>query len=77
MPGNAGAALHKFGETSHAHHIKHAKFGGDASVGNCVIICWSCHYSAHEGGNYRYGTVEADVSDFPYYNGTTSSNGMP
>src|SRR2546422_2669898 len=31
-------------------HIQHVKVGGSDSVDNCVIICQSCHYSAHEGG---------------------------
>jgi 5-methylcytosine-specific restriction endonuclease McrA len=65
----SGRETHRFGETAHAHHIKHAKFGGGPSVANCIILCWSCHYSVHEGGNYRHGTVEGEISDFPYYYG--------
>jgi hypothetical protein len=34
-----------------------------------VILCRSCHYSAHEGGNYRYGTVLGRKQDFRYSNG--------
>jgi len=60
---------HKFGESAHAHHILHIKFGGTNSVENCAILCSSCHYSAHEGGNYRRGTVVACPEDFPHLNG--------
>jgi 5-methylcytosine-specific restriction endonuclease McrA len=67
--GKAGAAKHRFGEAIHAHHAAHAKFGGNNSVSNCVIICESCHYSIHEGGNYRSGTVQFAVEEFPYYKG--------
>jgi hypothetical protein len=69
MVATSGREAHEYGETAHAHHIKHAKFADDASVENCVIICWSCHYSIHEGGNYRGGTVEDEISDFPHYSG--------
>jgi 5-methylcytosine-specific restriction endonuclease McrA len=67
--GNAAASSHKFGEGAQAHHVKHIKFGGTASLDNCVILCQSCHYSAHEGGNYRFGTVIGTRSDFPFFNG--------
>jgi HNH endonuclease len=67
--GEAGRENHKFGEGAHAHHIKHVKFGGKGNLGNCVIVCWSCHYSAHEGGNFRFGTVVGEPADFPFYKG--------
>jgi 5-methylcytosine-specific restriction endonuclease McrA len=67
--GEAGRASHRFGESAQAHHIKHAKFGGTNHLDNCVVICWSCHYSVHEGGNYRFGTVVGTVDDFPHYHG--------
>jgi len=70
--GNAGQAAHKFGEGAQAHHIKHAKFGGTNHVDNCVALCQSCHYSVHEGGNYRFGTVVGTPEDFPHYCGATS-----
>lgn len=60
---------HTYGEAAHAHHIKPFKFGGTNKLDNCVILCESCHYSAHEGGNYRYGTVEGKKDDFPHYDG--------
>jgi 5-methylcytosine-specific restriction endonuclease McrA len=67
--GQAGQAAHRFGEGAQAHHIRHIKFGGTDSLDNCVIFCQSCHYSAHEGGNYRYGTVVGRKQDFPYFDG--------
>lgn len=72
--GKSGQSKHRFGEIAHAHHVEHAKFKGSNSVENCVIICQSCHYSAHEGGNYRYGTVGGELTDFPYYKGCLSAN---
>ena len=67
--GEAGRAQHQFGEGARAHHVRHAKFGGAGTLDNCVVICQSCHYSVHEGGNYRFGTVVGEPSDFPYYYG--------
>ncbi len=67
--GEAGRADHKFREIVHAHHMKPIKAGGLAVLDNCVILCQSCHYSAHEGGNYRFGKLEAKKSDFPHFNG--------
>jgi 5-methylcytosine-specific restriction endonuclease McrA len=72
--GEGGRAAHKFGEGAQAHHVRHAKLGGTNHVDNCVVICWSCHYSAHEGGNYRFGTVIGTQDDFPFYDG---SDGKP
>jgi hypothetical protein len=69
--GEAGCASHRFGEGAQAHHVKHIKFRGTSDVGNCVILCDSCHYSAHEGGNYRFGTVVGEPEDFPFYTGST------
>jgi 5-methylcytosine-specific restriction endonuclease McrA len=68
--GNAGRSTHKYGEVAHAHHVvPTANFGGTASPSNCVIICQSCHYSAHEGGRYVTGTVVGRKKDFCYFNG--------
>lgn len=67
--GEAGRVGHVFGEGAQAHHVRHIKFGGSDSLDNCVVICQACHYSAHEGGNYRYGTVVGRRSDFRYFNG--------
>jgi 5-methylcytosine-specific restriction endonuclease McrA len=67
--GQAGRHAHKFGESAQAHHIKHVKLGGTNNLGNCAVICWSCHYSVHEGGNYRFGPVSGTPEDFPYFRG--------
>lgn len=67
--GQTGRSAHRFGEGAQAHHIRHIKFGGTGSLDNCVVLCQSCHYSAHEGGNYRGGTVIGRKEDFPHYNG--------
>lgn len=67
--GEAGRADHKYGEIAHAHHRKHVKLGGTDRLDNCVILCQACHYSAHEGGRYRFGTVVGQESDFPHWNG--------
>jgi 5-methylcytosine-specific restriction endonuclease McrA len=67
--GEAGRTDHEFGEIVHAHHMNPVKSGGLAVLDNCVILCQSCHYSAHEGGNYRFGKVVARKSDFPHFKG--------
>ena len=72
--GKAGQAAHKFGESAQAHHIKHVKFGGTNDLANCVVLCSSCHYSAHEGGNYRFGTIVGTPNDFPYYKSVPPHN---
>ena len=57
-------------ETAHAHHRKPIKMGGGGNVENCVILCETCHYSAHEGGSYAHGTVWGRIKDFPYFYGS-------
>ncbi|MCA9298458.1 MAG: HNH endonuclease [Phycisphaerales bacterium] len=72
--GEAGRASHRYGEIAEAHHIRHAKCGGGNNVQNCVIICWSCHHTAHYGGNYRYrppAHEQAAPSDFEFYDAST------
>ncbi len=65
--GSCGVHLLRSGEGCNAHHIRHVKFGGTNSLDNCVVLCRACHYSAHEGGNYRFGTVLGAESDFPHF----------
>lgn len=65
--GVQGKLKHEFGESAHAHHIRHVKFVGTNTVGNCIILCEACHYIVHEGGNYRHGTVIGTPKDFLYY----------
>ena len=67
--GLVAKARHRFGEGAQAHHLNHIKLGGTEALENCVILCQSCHYSIHEGGNYRLGTVVGRKSDFPHYSG--------
>ena len=67
--GNAGSVQHRYGEGAQAHHIRHVKFGGSDSVDNCVILCQSCHYSVHEGGSCRFGTVVGRETDYPHFRG--------
>ena len=72
--GKDSARGHAFGEWVEAHHIRHANAGGNASLQNCVIICKSCHYSAH-GSVFQDNseTMQGKPKDFPCYNGTKSS----
>lgn len=67
--GEACRSGHPYGEGAQAHHIRHVKLGGTNALVNCVILCWSCHYSAHEGGRYRTGSVVGRKGDFPHFNG--------
>jgi 5-methylcytosine-specific restriction endonuclease McrA len=66
--GNAAQGEHEFGEGAQAHHRKHVKLGGLATLDNCVILCQSCHYSAHEG-DYAGGKVVGRKIDFPFFRG--------
>ena len=43
------------------------KSGGGGNAENCVILCESCHYSAHEGGNYKKGKVWGRIRVFPFF----------
>lgn len=65
--GEAGRLGHHYGERAEAHHRRPIMRQGSASVDNCVVLCRSCHYSAHEGGNYQHGTVIGWERDFPFF----------
>ena len=67
--GQSGQKSHKYGEGAHAHHLRHIQQDGTKTSSNCVILCESCHYYVHKGGNYRSKAVIASVSDYPFYNG--------
>jgi hypothetical protein len=69
--GKTEVERHAFGEWAEAHHIRHFKSGGLSSLVNCVVICKSCHYSAHVGGDYRDNSeaVQGTPADFVCYNG--------
>lgn len=59
-----------WGESAHAHHRRPMGDHGRGTVGNCVVICESCHYSAHFGGDYKNRKDWGRVGDFPYFHGT-------
>jgi len=67
--GHAAQEENEFGEGAHAHHMLPVKKGGSSGVDNCVILCWSCHYHVHEGGNYQRGLVITEACDYDYFNG--------
>lgn len=84
--GNDGALWHKFGERAEAHHVRPVKAGGSAAVENCVVVCRSCHYSAHQGGRWadveiyrlagakkRYASVSTIAKEYPFYRGRRRS----
>jgi 5-methylcytosine-specific restriction endonuclease McrA len=48
-----GQISHKYGEGARAHHMRHCQMGGTNEESNCVILCEACHYSVHNGGDYR------------------------
>jgi cytochrome c553 len=49
--------------------MKHAKYLGKGGEQNCVVACASCHDNAHEGKNYRFGTVVGNKEDYPSFSG--------
>jgi hypothetical protein len=63
--GEAGRRGHEFGEGAKAHHVIPHKLNGPLTLENCVIICGSCHYSAHVGGNWRDTTIYNDLLALP------------
>lgn len=69
--GEAGRPGNRFGEIAHAHHMRPCAQGGTSLVSNCVVICQSCHYSAHQGGNYRNKAayMVSTPANYKYFNG--------
>ena len=80
--GNDGAMRHKFGERAEAHHVLPVLAGGTAHVDNCVILCRTCHYSAHQAGRWAdisiyekrgsgrkpvYVSVKTIAGEYPFY----------
>jgi len=79
--GNAGAKDHYFGERAEAHHVRPVLAGGTAQVENCVILCRTCHYSAHQAGQWSdisiykeiggdtpvYASTETIAAEYPFY----------
>ena len=66
-----GKQSHRFGEGAHAHHMKPCQHGGTNMLSNCVILCESCHYSVHAGGNYKNRAfyLISSATDYKYFNG--------
>jgi hypothetical protein len=56
--------------------MSHIKLGGTRAVDNYGILFWSCHYSAHEGGDYLRSTVESSAEDYEFFNGPDSGPGL-
>ncbi|MBN9063007.1 MAG: hypothetical protein BGP06_08955 [Rhizobiales bacterium 65-9] len=62
VAGRRGAASHRFGEGSEGHHvIPFEGMNGPNSVENCVVLCKSCHNSAHQGGRFADIDVYSDL----------------
>lgn len=67
--GLPGQASHKDGEPAQAHHMRHCQQGGTSDVKNCVVLCYPCHYSVHNGGHYRNKSafLIGNEADFQFY----------
>ncbi len=83
--GEAGSEAHEYGERAEGHHVIPHKMGGPITVENCVVLCRSCHLSAHQGGRWRdisiYQGIQApptpqDIAKiaalYPFYAGPRS-----
>ena len=79
--GLAGRSVHFHREGSEGHHVIPHKMGGPIEVQNCVVLCKSCHYSAHQGGWFGDVSIYKDIEhlpmphriatiarEYPYYN---------
>ena len=63
--GEAGRATHEFGEGAEGHHVIPHKMGGPITVENCVVLCGSCHLSAHQGGHWGDLSIYDDIAKLP------------
>jgi hypothetical protein len=63
--GEAGQASHRFGERAEGHHLIPNKKGGPVTIENCVVLCRTCHYSAHQGGRWRDTSIYDDIAEPP------------
>lgn len=63
--GERGKETHRFGERVEGHHVIPHKGGGPISEQNCVVLCRSCHYSAHQGGHWRDASIYDDLAQLP------------
>ena len=68
--GHEARNKHEYGERAEAHHVKHVQHGGNNDLSNCVVLCWSCHFTAHAG---NFGDSDPNLigkpSDFPHFIG--------
>ena len=60
----------------YAHHLRPLRHGGDASVENCVYLCWGDHMLMGHGmapfgidsqGGSSDSWVQLDIDDFAYW----------
>jgi 5-methylcytosine-specific restriction endonuclease McrA len=59
--GEKGRQHHSFKEGARGHHIiPHAKMHGPTTEANCVVLCESCHLSAH-GNNTQDVSFYSDL----------------
>ena len=58
--GDEGRQHHKYGEGARGHHLIPHKMHGPLTEANCVVLCQSCHTSAH-GNNTRDISFYADL----------------
>jgi hypothetical protein len=63
--GETGQAHHKFGERAEGHHLIPNKMGGPITTDNCVVLCSSCHRSAHQGARWRDISIYENISKLP------------
>jgi len=63
--GKSGAGEHEFEEGVHAHHVIPHKLGGPITQDNCVILCVSCHRSAHQGSRWADVSIYEDLKKLP------------
>jgi len=63
--GEAGQADHRHWERAEAHHLIPNKKGGPVTIDNCVVLCRTCHYSAHQGGLWRDISIYDDIAKPP------------
>jgi hypothetical protein len=43
----------------------HPAQNGRLTSSNCVVICRTCHYSAHQGGRWGDTSIYADLDNLP------------
>ena len=63
--GETGKWLHKYGERAEGHHVIPHKKGGGITAENCVVLCRSCHYNAHQAGKWADISIYRDLWKLP------------